>query len=457
MGMHCRGFSKSSRGRVAGRDEVSSMNIRVRFGFLVVLSLAVASCAAPEPEPLEPTPALTAFTGARLIIGSDETVIENGTLLVRNGRIEAAGAAVDVPADAHQVDVSGKTIIPGLVNAHGHVNDVRGLQSDPSFYTEDHIESQLGLYARYGVTTVFSLGGGGPAGVSVRDRQGLDLDRARLYLAGPVITADSPEQAMERVNAAADMGADLIKIRVDDNLGAGQKMPPDIYAAVIDAAHERGLRLAAHLYYLDDAKGLLEAGADLIAHSVRDEAVDDQLVTLLMENDVCYCPTLMREVSTFVYESRPEWFDDPLFLKEADPAVVQELESPGYQERVRNNRTTPIYKAALQRAQTNLKALDDAGVGIAMGTDTGPAGRFQGYFEHGELELMVEAGLTPLRTIVASTGEAARCMRVDDELGTLEPGKWADFIVLNANPLDDIRHTRDIESVWIAGNPVPGV
>ena len=253
------------------------------------------------------------------------------------------------------------------------------------------------------------------------------------------------------------MGADLIKIRVDDNLGASQKMPSDIYAAVIDAAHERDLRLAAHLYYLDDAKGLLEAGADLIAHSVRDDAVDDRLVALLMENDVCYCPTLMREVSTFVYESRPAWFDDPFFLKEANPAVVEELASPAYQERVRNSRAAPIYKAALERARTNLKTLADASVGIAMGTDTGPAGRFQGYFEHRELELMVEAGLTPLRAIVASTGEAARCMRVDEELGTLEAGKWADFVVLNANPIDDIRHTRNIESVWIAGNPVPGV
>ena len=433
------------------------MNTHVQFGVLIALVLAVASCGGPEPEPVEPTPGLTAFTGARLIIGTDDSVIENGTLLVRDGRIEAAGDAVDVPADARQVDVSGKTIMPGLVNAHGHVNDVRGLESDPSFYTEEHIEHQLGLYARYGVTTVFSLGGGGPAGVSVRDRQGPNLDHARLYLSGPVITADSPEQARERVNAAADMGADLIKIRVDDNLGATQKMPSDIYAATIEAAHERGLRLAAHLYYLEDAKGLLEAGADLIAHSVRDGAVDDRLVALLTENDVCYCPTLMREVSTFVYESRPEWFDDPFFSKEADPAVVEELASPAYQERVQSSSTAPIYKAALEQAKTNLKALADAGVGIAMGTDTGPAGRFQGYFEHGELELMVEAGLTPLRTIVASTGEAARCMRVDDELGTLEAGKWADFVVLNANPLDDIRHTRDIESVWVAGNPVPGV
>jgi imidazolonepropionase-like amidohydrolase len=438
------------------------MNNNVRLGMVVALGLAIAACAgAPEPEldEIQVTPGLMAFTGARLIIGTADAVIENGTLVVRNGRIDAVGAsdAVDVPADAQQIDVSGKTIIPGLVNAHGHVNNVRGLEADPSFYTEDHVESQLGLYARYGVTTVFSLGGDGPAGVAVRDRQGADLDHARLFLAGPVITADTPEQAVEVVNAAAEMGADLIKIRVDDNLGSSSKMPPEIYTAVIDAAHARGLRLAAHLYYLEDAKGLLKAGADLIAHSVRDEAIDDELISLLTENDVCYCPTLMREVSTFVYESRPDWFDDPFFLKEADPAVIEGLSASDYQERIQGSRTAQLYKVALEQAKTNLKTLSDAGVGIAMGTDTGPAGRFQGYFEHSELELMVESGLTPLQTIVASTGEAARCMQVDDELGTLATGKWADFVVLGANPLDDISNTNTIESVWISGNEVPGV
>jgi imidazolonepropionase-like amidohydrolase len=385
------------------------MNNNVRLGMVVALGLAITACAgAPEPEldEIQVTPGLMAFTGARLIIGTADAVIENGTLVVRNGRIDAVGAsdAVDVPADAQQIDVSGKTIIPGLVNAHGHVNNVRGLEADPSFYTEDHVESQLGLYARYGVTTVFSLGGDGPAGVAVRDRQGADLDHARLFLAGPVITADTPEQAVEVVNAAAEMGADLIKIRVDDNLGSSSKMPPEIYTAVIDAAHARGLRLAAHLYYLEDAKGLLKAGADLIAHSVRDEAIDDELISLLTENDVCYCPTLMREVSTFVYESRPDWFDDPFFLKEADPAVIEGLSASDYQERIQGSRTAQLYKVALEQAKTNLKTLSDAGVGIAMGTDTGPAGRFQGYFEHSELELMVESGLTPLQTIVASTG-----------------------------------------------------
>ena len=410
---------------------------------------------------VEMTPGLQAFVGARIIDGTGSAAIENGVLVVRDGRIETVGAgdAVEVPADAEQIDVSGRTLMPGLINAHGHVNNVRGLEADPAFYTEEHVEHQLGLYARYGITTVFSLGGDGPAGVAVRDRQGTnpDLDHARLFVSGNIPTGPTPEEAEEQANAAIELGADIVKIRVDDNLGASTKMTPEAYQAVIDAAHERGLRLAAHLYYLDDAKGLLEAGADLLAHSVRDAAIDDELIAQLRESGVCYCPTLMREVSTYVYESRPEWFDDPFFLKEADPEVVAALEDPAYQERIQNSGSAQTYKAQLEVAKQNLKALSDAGIPIAMGTDTGPAARFQGYFEHGELALMVEAGLTPMQAIVASTSDAARCMEVDTDLGSLEAGKWADFLVLGANPLDDIGNTHTLESVYIAGNAVPGV
>ena len=419
--------------------------------------LAAAAACGGAPEPVEPTPGLTAFTGARLIVG-DGGAIESGTIVVRDGVIEAVGASGEVaaPEDAATVDLTGRTVTPGLVNAHGHVNDVRGLRADPSFYTEEHVASQLALYARYGVTTVASLGGDGPEGVAVRDREGPGLTHARLRVAGPVIVADTPEQAAERVNAAADMNVDFIKIRVDDNLGATEKMTPEVYRAVIDTAHERGLKLTAHLYYLDDAKGLLQAGADFVAHSVRDLDVDQELIDLLTAGGVCVCPTLMREVSTYVYEERPEWFDDPFFLRDADPQVIAALEAPERQERVRNSSSAQTYKAQLPTAMRNVKALHDAGVRIAMGTDTGPAARFQGYFEHGELALMVEAGLTPMQAIVASTRDAAACLGLEG-VGTLEAGNFADFVVYTANPAEDIANSHTIESVWIAGNQVPGV
>lgn len=432
------------------------MQVR-QFAVLLGLTAMAVGCGGEgEPAPVEMTPGLQAFVGARIIDGTGAAAVENGVLVVRDGRIEAVGASdsVNVPADAEQIDVSGRTIMPGMINAHGHVNNLQGL--DPVDYTEAQVESQLGLYARYGVTTVFSLGGDGPESMAVRDRQDTpDLNLARIYVAGDIVTGPSPEEAIEQVNAVADSGADVVKIRVDDTLGTGTKMTPATYQAAINASHERGLKLTAHMYYLEDATGLLEAGADLLAHSVRDTEVDDRLITLLRDSGTCYCPTLMREVSTYVYESRPDWFDDEFFSKEVDPAVIAELDSEEWRERSKrpNNQT---YKAQLEVAKANLKTLSDAGIPIAMGTDTGPAARFQGYFEHGELALMVEAGLTPMQAIVAATSSAARCMEVDADLGSLQAGKWADFLVLGANPLDDIANTQSLETVYIAGNVVPG-
>jgi imidazolonepropionase-like amidohydrolase len=244
---------------------------------------------------------------------------------------------------------------------------------------------------------------------------------------------------------------DIVKIRVDDNLGTVPKMAPAVYEAVIDEAHKRGLRVAAHLYYREDARALLKAGVDLLAHSVRDAEVDEPLIALMKERGVCLCPTLMREVSTFVYESTPAFFEDPFFLRYADRDTVRALAEPARQKTVRDSRSAQTYKTALEVARRNLKRLSDAGVGIAFGTDTGPAGRFQGYFEHKELEQMVQAGLTPTQALLAATGGAAQCLKVSGKIGTLQPGAWADFGVYTSNPLDDVRNTRSLESVWIAG------
>jgi imidazolonepropionase-like amidohydrolase len=424
-------------------------------GALRVVLASGASVAPPGATGQPARAAATAFTGARVIDGTDRAPIDNGIIVVRDGRIVSVGpsAQASVPAGAERVSLAGKTVIPGVINAHGHVGNTVGLKQ--GVYSAENVQRDLRTYAAYGVTTVFSLGDDQEAGFKARDSQRTPtLDRARLFVAGPVLAPKSPEEARRLVDEDASLKVDIVKIRVDDNLGTTTKMSPDIYRAVIDEAHRKGLRAAVHLFYLDDAKGVLEAGADFIAHSIRDKEVDEQLIGMLKARDVCVCPTLTREVSTFVYESTPAWFSDPLFLKYADPKTVDQLKEPARQEQMRNSRAAQQYKAALDVASRNLKKLSGAGVRIAMGTDTGPPARFQGYFELMELELMAKAGLTPRQLLTAATRDAARCQKLDTELGTLEPGKWADFVALDGDPLADVANTRRINAVYIAGNKV---
>jgi imidazolonepropionase-like amidohydrolase len=440
--------------------------MRIRRSSIPVVTVAVLGLAcssgpsepAPGPAPA-PASGAIAFVGATLIDGTGGPPVSDAVLVVSHGSIDAVGpaSAVEVPPGVERIALDGRFVMPGLVNAHGHVGGTVGLESGPETYSEANVRRQVALYARYGVTTVMSLGDDQDAGFRVRDEQGSpDLDRARLYVAGPVITAETPEAARVAVDRVADLNPDFIKIRVDDNLGTTPKMTPEVFTAVIDEAHARQLRVAAHVYYLDDAKALLRAGADYLAHSIRDRRVDGELIELMKARDVCLSPTLTREVSTFVYGARPPFFDDPFFLREADPDVVHQLESPDRQAAIRADRAAQQYKRSLEVARQNVKALSDAGVRLAFGTDSGPPGRFQGYFEHLELEELVKAGLTPTQAIVAATGDAARCLGLADRLGTLKPGLAADFLVLDRNPLDDIANSRSIESVWIAGNRVPG-
>jgi imidazolonepropionase-like amidohydrolase len=396
-----------------------------------------------------------AFVGARLIGAPGKPVIENAVMVVRDGRVEAVGpiSGVEPPAGAQTIDLAGKFIIPGLISTHVHVSDVQGLR--PPAYTEENTMRQLGVFARYGVTTVLSLGGEKEPAFKARDAQNTpSLDRTRIYLAGDVITGKTPEEARQMVARVAAAKPDVIKIRVDDNLGATTKMPPEVYRAIIDEAHQRGLRVAAHIFYLEDAKDLLRAGADFIAHSVRDKEIDDEFISLMKKRDIPYCPTLTRELSAFAYKSTPPFFSDPFFLREADREVVAQLQEPERQEAMRKSAPAQRYKEALTVAMRNLKRAADARLLVVMGTDAGAfANRFQGYFEHIEMEMMADAGLKPVQILRSATGDAARAMRVEG-IGSITKGAWADFVVLDRDPLKDIRNTHGVASVWIAGNLV---
>ena len=427
------------------------------------LVLAAALLAQPAPPP----GGAVVLTGGRIIDGTGGPPLARAALLIADGRIRAVGPAADVPLpdDATRVDVTGKTIIPGLISAHAHLND-----GDEALPLRERLPAQLRVYAGFGVTTVHTLGDGRSAAhradaprqpypwrmaeesVRFRDEQarGNLLDRARLFPSGPNVVGASEAEARAGVDQVAELGVDIVKTRLDDR---PDDMGPAVYRALIDQAHRRGLRVAAHAVTLDDAKGLADAGVDAIVHSVRDRDVDTALIAALTSRDVGYVPTLTRTLSLFLYETPPAFFDDPFFLRggEAYRAEMERIRDPELQARVRGSGQAAAARAVLAQARRNLKLLADGGVTIVMGTDSGTQlGRWQGYFEHVELELMVEAGLTPMQALVAATGSAARVMGLAG-LGTLVPGHHADFVVLDADPLADIRHTRRIDAVWIGG------
>ena len=212
--------------------------------------------------------------------------------------------------------------------------------------------------------------------------------------------------------------------------------------------------MTTHVFYLEDALRLLEMGTAMVAHSVRDRPVDADFARALSERGVCYVPTLVREVTTFVYAERPDWLDDPFFRRWAPASEVEAVTDPDFQARVAASPAAAAYREALEQAKENLALLVEAGAPVAFGTDAGPATRFPGFLEHEELSLMVEAGLTPAQALHAATGAAADCLGLET-VGVLEPGRWADFLVLSADPLERIENTRSLEAVYVGGERIP--
>lgn len=426
------------------------MNVILHQIGIAVLTLLATGCVGGATQ----KPDYIAFAGATIIDGSGGEPIADGVLLIRDGRVVSVGdrEAVKLPEGTEVRDVAGRTIIPGLINTHGHVGDVKGLEG--GHYSRENIVDNLEIYARYGITTVVSLGGDRQEAVPLRlanDTTG--GRRARLYIAGEVVNGGTPDAALRVVDSNHRMGVDFMKIRVDDNLGSSKKMPEAIYKAIIARSHELGYQVAVHLYYLEDAKKLLEAGGDLLVHSVRDKPVDNELVGIMQDRKTCYCPTLTRELSTYVYEDTAAFFSDPFFLREYGRQTIQPLLDPERQHEIGNSLSAQTYKKQLPVALANLKTLHDSGIPIIMGTDSGMPARFMGYFEHLEMEMMAEAGLAPMDILLSATGNAQTCMKLTD-VGLLKAGYWADFVILTENPLDDIRNTRSIEAVWIGGRPI---
>jgi imidazolonepropionase-like amidohydrolase len=436
----------------------------VRISALVIgTGLALATLASPPSQAQTPaTGAAVAFTNARIIDGTGRPPIERGTLVIGGGRVIAVGPAAStaVPAGAQRIDASGKTIVPGFINDHAHLNVMPGA----TLPVRDDLIRRLKVYADYGVTSTVSLGSTqadeleGFKLMEEQDRVG--LDRARLYTAGLNAIGKTPEEARKSVDRLADLHAHVIKFHIN---GSPNDMNRPTWSAIIDESHKKGLKVAVHIFYIKDADAAVDDGVDILAHSIRDQDITPALLAKMKQKNVSYIPTLTRDLSVFVYETTPDFLKEPFFqrgmslYKEQVPIVT----SPEFQEKLKKDPNTEAIRKALVEANKNLKTISDAGIPIAMGTDSGVAGagnvgRWQGYFEQVEMEMMNKAGMSPMKVIVASTGDAAKIMGLK-QVGTLQPGNWADLVVLRANPLDNIRNTRTIDSVWIAGGKLADV
>jgi imidazolonepropionase-like amidohydrolase len=431
---------------------------------------SMTACQRPEKNP--DTLVLTGFS---LIDGTGRPAAPNSAMIVEDGRIRWVGPAADLkaPAGTARLDLSGKYVMPGIINLHGHLGNVVGLTQDPALYTRQTVEHDLQTYASYGVTTMLSLGIDKDLIFDVRaDQRKGRPTMARVFTAGlglvykggfgggltlpgvPTPIIDSASEVDAAVAEQARKGVDLLKFWTDDAYGSVKRMPFEIADAIIKSGHAHGLRVIAHVFYLEDAKHLAASGVDALAHSVRDQPVDQELIDVMKRNGTWLASaSLTRELALASYATTPPFLSDPFFARATTPDVRETLASPEYQRKMAADPNLRKYPIAGAVEMKNLKALADAGVRYGFGTDTGVPGRFQGYFEHLELARMVEAGLTPMQAITAATGSAAEFLRAKD-LGTLEAGKWADFIVLQRDPLADISNSQTIESVYIAGGKV---
>ena len=416
------------------------------------------------------------FEGARLIVGDGSAPIENSAFMVENSRFTKIGrkGAIQPPAGALRVDLTGKTVMPAMIDTHEHLGMTR----------EDYID-QLNRVAFAGIAVTTSMGRDSEAAYPVRAEQppngaqfltcgrglvgplGIKPEtvaagangRLPEDLADPAYPVATEEQARIDVRELALKRVDCVKIWVDDRLGTEVPMKPEVYRAIIDEAHKHNLRVFAHMWYLDDAKNLARAGVDSFAHPIRDKEVDDELVQLLKDRPNIIMQTNLSSTEFLSLTEEPAWLQDPLLQDLASPAEIKKLSAQIHDKTTRIHEGWPANISRVEFGRRtygimvrNTAKLYKAGVPYAVGTDAG--GPTRGFSYHVELELLVkDVGLTPSQVITMATRDSARALHLDD-LGTVAPGKIAAFLVLDANPLDDITNTRRISKVYLRGHEI---
>jgi len=394
---------------------------------------------------------ITVLTHATVIDGTGAAPQNDVSVVMENGVIRDMGPSskITAPTGAAVMDLTGKFIVPGIINAHGHVDANR----DP----------QLRQYALYGVTTTTNMGFDPDdiAAVKAEQKRG-NLRGARIltvkyrFMSEPFKPGSeykTPDEARAKVDEIVGKGADFVKVWIDSQNGKLVKLSPEFCAAVMDQARKHGKITMAHVYEYADAKMIVDKGVNILAHNVRDQEIDADFVATLKRRNVSVISTLAREEGMFVYGEAPAWIDDPFFRKGLSAERLAILKTKKREEQAKDPELARN-KRAFEIDKINIKKLSDAGVRVALGTDSGGApDRFfiQGFFEHRQMELMIQAGLTPMQVIQAFSKNAAETLGIDKEFGALAKGKAADFLVLEKNPLENITHMRTIQAVYLGG------
>lgn len=407
----------------------------------------------------------TLIRDALLIDGTGREPRPHTDILIRENRIAAIGptGSITAPEGVTVVDASGKTVLPGIINIRGLAGLVRGPELPQDHFSQSSILRHLASYVSYGVTTTATLA---PQPTQLQAAQ-MAATTARILtpvraicaaiparvrgtaLEAAFEEARTPKQARQAVDRLAGEGAEFVEFRDSETPSRGAEIT-QLTIATVKRANRRKLPAVVVTHRAGLARAALRAGVQVIAASINDSEVSADFINEAVATGATYAPALFAESIGFAYEDRPEWIDDRYLRRSLPAGVSGQLRGP-VQVAQALDPDRALKSRRFDIARRNLRKLAVAGVPVALASGSGFPLSFEGYGEYREAVLMAEAGLSALEVIKAFSSGSAAALGIEHELGAILPGHFADMVVLNANPLDNIHNLRDLHAVFVGG------